>query len=372
MRKKTDLKRHKTQWDEFMVKKSFHCMGCIIALFGVLGCSKQSSEKPAPTFSMGPKGMMPYEETPSRPDDEPYVRQKRMLAFTNETDPVESWQPRTSPVFSYAASNYAESLRSRVKDLHRHQILAVEAGHMVRDVLQYPHSELDDESRSFVASVIFNQACALAETKHVDETFDALEAAAAVGFYDWKRITQSIRGLPIDHLPRWRKLEEMIQGQANKEIARQVKAARFGNSPRPLVLSPLTSLDGADFAPENHEWNVVCFVGSSYEASLEYASMLDSLQPLWKSNDVEFSVVFFEPASARRDANFVRRIVESKGIRLPTYLGEATHFRELQGLAGFPATIVVDRDLMLRAALRGYHSEEVIHGLLEAVTKEVP
>lgn len=100
------------------------------------------------------------------------------------SDPPENRAPRTDPLLQGAVNYWVDATAQQKSDPRKSDILFIEAGHRVREVLQDAQWDSSRSDAWLAAEVLFQQALVFARTKHPLDAIDALTQSAHLGFSD--------------------------------------------------------------------------------------------------------------------------------------------------------------------------------------------
>ncbi len=345
-------------------------IGCSILFLGLgimsFGCRPSSSPNSLPTSTPFADNSVfappPFDDV----EEGPFPRQRRGPIFTMDQDFIANWKPRTLKL-SDAATNFADSLRARSKDLLKSQMLMVESGHIIRDRMQKAEIPLEDEDRLFAAEAVYQQACVYAETKHIEYAIEALEVATSLGFNDVNRLRSRFNSPEYTGQDRFEALVKHIELDYEKELDFRIEIALESFAPRTLDFPPLESLEGETFVFGKHEWYFFYCMGMTYEPCLEMLPYIESTRQTWKEQDIEWSLMLFEAQARRSEFPVIRRFVESKSIRFPVYICQPETYAAFHDLVSLPSIVITDRDGIVKGAISGVQTPTTIDHMLKAL-----
>jgi hypothetical protein len=115
------------------------------------------------------------------------------------SDPPENRAPRTDPLLQGAINYWVDATAQQMSDPRKSDILFIEAGHRVREVLDDAGWDSSRSDAWLAAEVLFQQALVFARTKHPLDAIDALAQSAHLGFSDpdrFRELTAYLDGYP--------------------------------------------------------------------------------------------------------------------------------------------------------------------------------
>lgn len=295
---------------------------------------------------------------------------KTMYPLMVGGDPIENWYPR-SPMLSPANETFGEALRSMGKDVARSQMLFVEAGHQIRDKMQLQPMTLEDEDRFFASEALFQQACVLAETRHLEDALEAIRVAQANGFYDVDRLIRSNRLNNLNNDERFHAILEAMRASQESEVASRVRFALGGTSTFGLMITDFISLEPGEERSNNKRWKLYYCMGHTSPPCMEMIDTLVELYPEWKRKDWEFVTILLEPPEFRQDFATLRKWKTSSNHPFRVLVvGDLRTYSNMRGLGAFPSIILVNDEDIVHASISGIQSRLVVEGILKAVNEE--
>jgi len=153
---------------------------CLV-MIAAAGCQKSQESSMADQMPRESNGPVAFESPlPSLARGQrPTVSSVAILA-----DPPENRAPRTDPSLQGAVNYWVDATAQQKSDPRKSDILFIEAGHRVREVLQDARWDSSRSDAWLAAEVLFQQALVFARTKHPLDAIDALTQSAHLGFSD--------------------------------------------------------------------------------------------------------------------------------------------------------------------------------------------
>lgn len=295
---------------------------------------------------------------------------KTMYPLTVGGDPIENWYPR-SMMLAPADETFGEALRVMGKDVARSQMLFVEAGHQIRDKLQQHPMTLEDEDRLFASEALFQQACVLAETRHLEDALEAIRVAQANGFYDVDRLIRSNRMTNLNNDERFHAVLEAMRASQENEVASRVRYALGATSTFGLTITDFIPLEPGEDRANNKRWKLYFCMGHTSQPCMEMIDTLVDLYPEWKNKDWEFVTILLEPPEFRQDLATLRKWKASSNHPFRVLVvGDLRTYSNMRGLAAFPSIILVNDADIVHASIGGIQTRLVVEGILKAVNEE--
>lgn len=156
-------------------------------MIAVAGCQKSQAPLAADQMPRESSGPVAFESPlPSLARGQrPTVSSVAILS-----DPPENRAPRTDPLLQGAVNYWVDATAQQNSDPRKSDILFIEAGHRVREVLEEASWDSSRIDAWLAAEVLFQQAFVFARTKHPLDAIDALTQSAHLGFSDPDRFSE--------------------------------------------------------------------------------------------------------------------------------------------------------------------------------------
>jgi len=160
---------------------------CLMMLIAAVGCQK--SQEPSVSDQMPRESTGPIAFESPLPSlargQRPTVSSVPILS-----DPPENRAPRTDPLLQGAVNYWVDATAQQRSDPRKSDILFIEAGHRVREVLEDAKWDSGKSDAWLAAEVLFQQAIVFARTQHPLDAIDALTQSAHLGFSDPDRFRE--------------------------------------------------------------------------------------------------------------------------------------------------------------------------------------
>jgi hypothetical protein len=192
-------------------------------------------------------------------------------AATILSDPPENRAPRTDPLLQGAVNYWVDATAQQMSDPRKSDILFIEAGHRVREVVDDARWDSSRSDAWLAAEVLFQQAIVFARTKHPLDAIDALSQSAHLGFSDPDRFRELAAYLEAD--PRISEQLAELAGLVQAHCDTLAQRGRWRITRRKQSQTVGIELDGKRLPPPDKYRLIVQLNNWSPESSKQFQSI---------------------------------------------------------------------------------------------------
>jgi thiol-disulfide isomerase/thioredoxin len=246
----------------------------------------------------------------------------------------------------------------------------IRAGNLAGALLDRDN-ELDESAKRLLSAAFYNQACGLARKSDYANAIASLNKALKVGFADGRLVQQDtdLDGLRNDE--RFKKFLGDLAVAERAHLEAEVDTALAGTKPFPFSFE-LESIDGSKASLEQLRgakvtvvdiWGTWC-----PPCRMEIPHFVD-LHAELQDQGLQIIGVTYERGDKDDYIPKLKSYAGQTGIRYPLVLGDEATKRRIPDFRGFPTTLFLDGQGVVRAVTVGYHSKEVLKGIIERLMK---
>lgn len=249
--------------------------------------------------------------------------------------------------------------------------LLTQAAKEAREVLAWKDVELPDGMPRLLATVFYNEACALAIAGKVEEALAALDEAITYGFKDFQLLSEdedleNLRSVPDFHarMEKWRATAAERAAQHAAE-----KLAHFESFPFDFQI---TDLEGKPHSLADYKGKVVVVdIWGTWcpPCRAEIPSFI-KLQQQYGEQGFQMIGLNYEGEISDKVAEKVKQFIQENGINYPCALASEEIRDQVPDFQGYPTTLFIDRQGKVRLKLVGLHDYEDLEAVVLALLAE--
>lgn len=249
--------------------------------------------------------------------------------------------------------------------------LLLEAGTLA-DRLQNSAKEIDVSGKQLLATAFYNQACAYSRKSEKDKAFTALDRALSFGFDDVALLKEDADLAGVRDDERFSKLTEKMESVAKQEIETEVNEALASTEPFPFDFS-LENIEGKKVSLSELRGSKVTIVdiwGTWCPPCRMEIPHFVELHQQWKQDGLQIVGINYERGEKE---DFIPKIEEYRkeaGIEYPLVLGDDATRNQVPEFQGYPTTLFLDSEGIVRAKLVGYHPKEMLEGVVKRLMEK--
>lgn len=247
----------------------------------------------------------------------------------------------------------------------------IQAAKEAREVLAWKDVELPDGMPRLLATVFYNEACALSVAGKVEEALAALDEAVTYGFKDFKLLSddedlENLRSAP-DFNARVEKWRATAAERAAQHAAE--KLAEFKSFPFDFQI---TDLEGKPHSLADYKGKVVVVdIWGTWcpPCRAEIPSFI-KLQQQYGEQGFQMIGLNYEGEISDEVAEKVKQFIQEHGINYPCALASEEIRDQVPDFEGYPTTLFIDRQGKVRLKLVGLHEYEDLEAVVLALLAE--
>ncbi|HLN33448.1 MAG TPA: TlpA disulfide reductase family protein [Gemmataceae bacterium] len=234
--------------------------------------------------------------------------------------------------------------------------------------LRTAYPQLNDQEKTLLSEVLYNEACAEAVAGHSDQALAALKDAFASGFSQVDKLTTDADLKSLQDLPAFKQAFGDLLAKAAREHAQQLLAQ---NKPFPFDFT-LTSVDGKTVSKKDFAGKVLIVdIWGTWcpPCRLEIPHFVELLK---KDGPAGLAIVGinYERVTGEEAAKIIRKFVKENHMNYPCLIGDEKTQKHVPNFEGFPTTLFIDRTGTVRLKAVGYHSYEDLSAIVGALLEE--
>ncbi len=226
--------------------------------------------------------------------------------------------------------------------------------------------ELDPQEQQMLAGAIYNEACALATDKQADKALVALREALKAGFSNAENLKTDSDLESLRSNPEFQKLLEEVVAKAAAQAKEQ--AVKEMAEQKPFDFSfDLPDLNGKPVSLSGLKGKVVIadIWGTWCPPCRMEIPHFVKLYETYQKDGLEIVGLNYERVPENERLETIQQFVNSNNVKYPCVIGDDATRDKVPDFQGFPTTIIIDRNGVVRLKAVGYHPYE----FLEAVVK---
>jgi thiol-disulfide isomerase/thioredoxin len=247
----------------------------------------------------------------------------------------------------------------------------LEAG-LLAERLQNSVNEIDVSGKQLLATAFYNQACAYALKSEKTNAFAALDRALQFGFDDSALLKEDADLAGIRDDERFNKFASELESVAKEAIEAEVNKALSSTEPFPFDFNlenvtgekvTLAELRGAKVTIVDI-WGTWC-----PPCRMEIPHFVELHRQL-KEDGLQIIGINYERGEKQ---DFVPKIEEYRneaGIDYPLVIGDEATRNQVPDFQGYPTTLFLDSNGVVRAKLVGYHPKELLEGVVKRLMEK--
>lgn len=329
----------------------------LVASISVVGCS--SEKKDAAPVSSG--GMASTGSTAPMPTTKDSVTSSPVPANDVPSNPV----PPVEMAGPALLQKIGELTQTAVQSPNPNYDMLIEAGSLAEKLTQ-KGEELDESAKRLVSTAFYNQACGYAKKSDKDKAFASLDKALALGFDEFNLLTEDpdLQSLRDDE--RFGKLKEKSKEAEKMAIEAKVDEAFVSTSAFPFDFE-LENINGEKLSLEKLRGSKVTIVdvwGTWCPPCRMEIPHFVELYSKHEANGLQIIGINYERGEKEAFIPKIKSFAEETGIKYPLVIGDDATQQQIPDFMGFPTTLFLDSNGVVRAKTVGYHSMEVLEGIV--------
>lgn len=338
-------------------------MALLVASISIAGCSSEKKDT-APvasggTVSGGTATPKPSEDNtvannPSSTKDRP----------SSPVPPIEMTGPEL-------LQKIGELTQTAVQSPNPDYDMLIEAGALAEKLTQ-KGEELDESAKRLVSTAFYNQACGYAKKSEKDNAFASLDRALALGFDEFNLLTEDpdLQSLRDDE--RFGKLKEKSKEAEKMAIESKVDEAFASTSAFPFDFE-LENVNGEKLSLEKLRGSKVTIVDVwgtwCPPCRMEIPHFVD-LYNKHEASGLQIIGINYERGDKEAFIPKIKSFAEETGIKYPLVIGDEATQDQIPDFQGYPTTLFLDSQGVVRAKTVGYHPMEVLEGIVMRIMEK--
>jgi thiol-disulfide isomerase/thioredoxin len=247
----------------------------------------------------------------------------------------------------------------------------LEAG-VIAESLRAHLDELHPMAKPLIAQAYYNQACAYSVKSDLDKAFAALEESITLGFEDQKLMREDS---DLDNLRKDKRFEEVMktfEELAAKAREKQIEEYFAATQPYPFDFK-LESVEGKMVSlseMRGAKVTIVDFWGTWCPPCRMEIPHFVELHQEYGDKGVQIIGINYERTEKEEGLAQIKDFAEGADIKYPLVLGDEATQNQVPGFRGFPTTLFLDSQGIVRAQTVGYVSKEILAGIVERILEK--
>ena len=230
---------------------------------------------------------------------------------------------------------------------------------------------LDDREKQLLPSALYTEACAFAVEDQPDKAMASLKEAMAAGFYDIARLTSDADLAKIRENPEFQAMLETARAEIQKRFREEARQEIAQNQPFSFSFS-LPDMQGKPVSLADYRDKVVIvdIWGTWCPPCRMGIPHFVALHSKYRDLGLEIVGVNYEHSEGEDAKAAITRFAQENGISYPCVIGDDATQAQVPDFQGFPTTLFIDREGVVRLKIVGYRAyeklEAIVLELLEA------
>jgi thiol-disulfide isomerase/thioredoxin len=231
--------------------------------------------------------------------------------------------------------------------------------------------ELDPQEQQLLAGAIYNEACALATDKQTDKAIVALREALKAGFSNAENLKTDADFESLRANPEFQKLLEEVVAKAAAEAKEQ--AVKDMAEQKPFDFSfELPDLNGKPVSLSGLKGKVVIadIWGTWCPPCRMEIPHFVKLYETYQKDGLEVVGLNYERVPENERLETIKKFVDANNVKYPCVIGDDATRDKVPDFQGFPTTIIIDRNGVVRLKAVGYHPYEFLEAVVKILLEE--
>lgn len=245
-----------------------------------------------------------------------------------------------------------------------------EAGAIARKLAKI--KELSPQYRRYLATPIYNEACALAVDGKLDEALESLDQAMQLGFNDFEQIARDRDFAELRKHPKFEPLVTKHHEAMRQQLAAEVQEALEKHQAYDFAFS-LPVVGGGEIADTNYKGRVLVadIWGTWCPPCRKEIPHFVRLMDQYGDQGLQVVGINYE-RGGDEESNRVKisEFMDQYGMNYPCVLGDDETREQVPDFRGFPTTIFIDRHGEVRLTLVGLQSYDKLETVVETLLQE--
>ena len=247
----------------------------------------------------------------------------------------------------------------------------LEAGE-IAESLRAHLDELHPMAKPLIAQAYYNQACAYSVKSDLEKAFPSLEESITLGFDDQKLMREDT---DLDNVRRDKRFEEVMkkfEELASKAREKQIEEYFAATQPYPFDFK-LESVEGKMVSlseMRGAKVTIVDFWGTWCPPCRMEIPHFVELHQEYGDKGVQIIGINYERTEKEEGLAQIKDFAEGADIKYPLVLGDEATQNQVPGFRGFPTTLFLDSQGIVRAQTVGYVSKEILTGIVERILEK--
>lgn len=236
-----------------------------------------------------------------------------------------------------------------------------------------PHfGELDPNALPLISQAFYNQACGYSVKKDLDKAFVALNESITLGFDDKKLMENDT---DLDNLrgdKRYDDALERFELLAKEMLEKKIESYFASTSPFPFDFT-LESVEGKTVSLKELQGSkvtIVDFWGTWCPPCRMEIPHFVALHKKYGDQGLQIIGINYERIEKEDSITRIKEYSEDSGIAYPLVLGDEVTLNKVPDFRGYPTTLFLDGNGVVRALTVGYVSEEVLEGIIKRIMEK--
>ncbi|MDF1661177.1 MAG: hypothetical protein P1V97_05370 [Planctomycetota bacterium] len=227
----------------------------------------------------------------------------------------------------------------------------------------------------------YNRACCLTHLGKTGEALKALNTSVEQGFKDWDHLSSDSDLAPLRKLPAFqawlkKKRGSGLQSYLKKHKA-EVEQARTKLSAGALFKFQFKSKDvvtgkALELKASKGKVLLVDIWGTAFKPSVDMIDIYKDLQSELRGDGFKIVGLAYERGAEGEKAAGVKRLMQLKKANYPSGLADDPLIDQIPTFAGFPTTLLIDKQGQVRHLSVGKQDKKALKALIVALLTEKP
>lgn len=247
----------------------------------------------------------------------------------------------------------------------------LEAGEIAESLR--PHfAVLDSNAMPLISQAFYNQACGYSIKKDLDKAFVALNESITLGFEDKKLMENDT---DLDNLRGDKRYDEALERfelLAKEMLEKKIESYFATTSPFPFDFT-LESVEGKTVSLKELQGSkvtIVDFWGTWCPPCRMEIPHFVALHKKYGDQGLQIIGINYERIEKEESITRIKEYSEDSGIAYPLVLGDEVTLNKVPDFRGYPTTLFLDGNGVVRALTVGYVSEEVLEGIIKRIMEK--
>lgn len=353
----------------------YRCAAAALILLSWGGCGKPD-RSPGPT---GPAAPDVPAATAAEVDVQRLLEQAQQAARDGDLEialdrveqaiAADDQEPRKHLLMSQLLQMHGEKLAPRDrKTANQHFYRAAVEARRFGELTATPPTA---QQRQVLSATFYNEACAFATDGQPENAMTSLRAAVDAGFSNLEMLAKDLDLGVLRDKPDFQQLVADARQRVLTQLRQEVRAEMAAQQPFDFSFS-LPDLQGQTVALSDFQGKgvIVAFWGTwCPPCRMEIPHFID-LYNEYRDQGLEIVGINYEQVPPSDWNKTIRKLVQETGINYPCLIGDEATRSRVPRFQGFPTTLFVDRNGVVRLQLVGYHPKEMLEAAVLELLEE--